>query len=436
MLHAGFAAADITPAPGMDMPGGFARKPGKGVRDKCWAVAAVITDGKTPVALVGTDTLVIAKITVDEARRRIAQATDIPAGNVLIGASHTHSGGPAGAGPGRHEDVIYLETLATQITAAVVAARKNAKPAELGIGSGREGTISYNRRFLMKDGREITHPGKPGTPNHGRLVAPAGPIDPEVGVLAAFDEKGKVAGIVVNFSCHSTVVGGDLFSPDYAGYLRKHLKARYGPEVEVVFLLGACGDVTQVDNQAVGRESGPEHAEMMGMKLAAEVGRAIGRMARAREAPVAVAVETPILTIRGEPDVDRERPAFGLGGGPGAEEVYLAGRKIVADQRDKQPKVATEVMAVRIGPLGIVTNGSEYFTDFALRMKKCSPFTSTWLVELANDALGYIPTADAFVAGGYESRTGRSSKWSMEAGQVLLEAGLKALNRVAPPAGG
>jgi hypothetical protein len=433
MLLAGFAAADITPTPGMDMPGGFARKPGKGVRDKCWAVACVVQDGPTPVALVGTDTLVIAKITVDEARRRIAKDSDIPAGNVLIGASHTHSGGPAGAGPGRHEDVAYLELLNTQITAAVLQARRAMQPVEIGVGTGSEPSVAHNRRFLMRNGREITHPGKPGTARHAEIVQPAGPIDPSVGVLAAWDGKGNVAGIVVNFSCHSTVVGGDLFSPDYAGYLRKHLQARYGAHLPVVFLLGACGDTTQVDNRAVGRESGPEFADMIGMKLAAEVARTIGRTARLREAPTAVATETAVLTIRGEPDVDRERPPFGLGGGPNVEEAYAAGRKLVAELRDKQPRVPTEVQAIRIGPLGIVTNGAEYFTEYGLRIKKCSPFAHTWVVELANDALGYVPTANAFVAGGYEARTGRSSRWSMEAGQVLLEASLRALNRAAPP---
>ena len=63
--------------------------------------------------------------------------------------------------------------------------------------------LAFNRRFLMRDGREITHPGKPGTPHHADIVAPAGPIDPDVGVLAARvpGQKGKVTGVVVHFAC-------------------------------------------------------------------------------------------------------------------------------------------------------------------------------------------------------------------------------------------
>jgi hypothetical protein len=399
------------------------------VRDKLWAVACVVYDGTTPVALVGTDTLVIARITVEQARRTIQKATKIPGENVLIGASHTHSGGPAGAGPGREEDPVYLDRLARGIVTAVTAAWQSLHAAELGVGTGHEDSISFNRRFLMRDGREITHPGKPGTPHHHEIVAPAGPIDPDVGVLAARTPDGKVTGVVVNFACHSTVVGGPLFSPDYAGYLRKHLHTRYGEHVPVCFLLGACGDVTQVNNLAAGRESGPEYADMMGMKLAAEAVRTIDRMTWMKEAATAAATETAVLTIRPEVDPDAERPPFGLGSGQ--DEVYARWRQIVAELRAKTPRVPTEVQAIRIGPLGIVTNGSEYFAEYALRIKKCSPLRPTWVVSLANDALGYVPTAQALVAGGYEARTGRSSRFAADAGQRLLETGLKALAKVA-----
>jgi len=427
MLQVGFGVADITPLPGMGMPGSFLPRGGKGVRDQCWAVACVIHDGATSVALVGTDTLIIGPNTVLNARRQIQKETKIPGEHVLVGASHTHSGGPAGEGPGRDEDPKYLAMLAKGIAAAVQQAWNSLHAAELGIGTGKEGSIAFNRRFLMKNGREITHPGKPGTAHHHEIVAPAGPIDPDVGVLAVRNPLGKITGIVVNYACHCTAVGGDQFSPDYPGYLRKHLQARYG-DIPVVFLAGACGDITQVDNLSPGRESGVEHADMMGQKLAAETQRTIGRMKWLKEAPVAVATETAVLSYRADPDVAAERPPFGLGSGQ--EEVYEKGRQLVADLRGKSPRRSVEVMGIRIGPLGIASNGSEYFCEYGLRLKQCSPHATTWVVELANEALGYVPTAQAFMGGGYEVRTGRASQFSIDAGQRLLETMLKALHKV------
>jgi hypothetical protein len=432
MLQVGFGSADITPSPGMEMPGSFSKRAGKGVLDKCWAVACVVHDGTTPIALVGTDTLIVARETVEAARRQIQKDTKIPGDNVLIGASHTHSGGPCGFGWGREEDPAYLDKLAKGIAAAVSQAFSTLHAAEIGTGVGKEGSISFNRRFLMKDGREITHPGKPGTPHHDEIVKYAGPIDPDVGVLAVRHAEGKIAGIVVNFACHNTVMGGDQFSADYAGQIRKHLKASYGENTPVVFLLGACGDITQVDNLSTAREFGPKHADMMGMKLAAETTRTINRMAWLRDAPTAATRTSVMLALRPDPDVERERPPFGLGSGRDAEGYFEQGRKQVAEFRAKTPKVPAEVQAIRIGPLGIVTNGSEYFCEFALRMKECSPFKTTFVVSLANEWLGYVPTSQAFIAGGYEPRTARSSRLAVDAGQLLMEAGLKSLGKVAP----
>jgi hypothetical protein len=327
--------------------------------------------------------------------------------------------------------------VAKGIASAVGGAWGSLHAAEVGVATGTEGTIAFNRRFLMRDGREITHPGKPGTPHHADIVAPAGPIDPDVGVLAvkAPGAKGKPVGVVVNFSCHSTVVGGDKFSPDYAGYLRKHLRAHYGENFPVVFLLGPCGDVTQVDNLSPGVQSGPDYASMMGMKLAAETMRQITRMTWLAEAPVAAATEAVAVEIRPEPDPERERPPFGLGS-DGADkkvgEVYAGERKLVAEMRKKDPKLLCEVQGLRIGPLGIATNGAEYFVEYGLRIKKASRRPFTWVVSLANEWLGYVPTAQAFVGGGYEPRTARSSKLAPDAGQRLLEGALKALARVAP----
>ncbi len=436
-LKAGFGAVDITPEIGASIPGGFRPNPSKGVRDPLYAVACVITDGTTAVALVGIDELFIGKHTVKQARDRIEKNTRIPGANVLVAASHTHSGGPILSCLGNEGDAAYEDKVGNGIAQAVETAFAALEPVEIGIGLGKEDTISFNRRFLMKDGKEITHPGKPGTKYHDQIVRAAGPIDPDVGVLAArrpvvkasaVPPGGGVTGVVVNFACHCTVVGGNQFSADYVAYLRKELKAVYGEKTAVVFLNGACGDLTQVDNQSTAREFGPEHAAMMGAKLAAEAVRTINRMAWLKTLTTAGATETVPVRIRPEPDPAAEKPAFGLGSQP--DDVYAVERKLVAAEREKTPEIPCEVQGLRVGPLGIATNGAEYFVEYGLRIKQGSPHKYTWFVELANEYIGYVPTAQAFVGGGYEPRTARSSKLAPDGGQRLVEGALRALNRV------
>jgi neutral ceramidase len=426
-LKAGFGSADITPEPGAQMPGGFRPHLSKGVRDPLYAVACVVTDGKTPLALVGIDALFVGKHTTAEARALIVKATGIPGANVLVGASHSHTGGPILSCLGSDEDPAYSARVAKAIAKAVEDAWKNAQDVEIAVGLGKEDTIAHNRRFLMKDGREITHPGKPGTKFHDQIVRPAGPVDPDVGVLAARRPGGAVTGLVVHYTCHVTVIGGSGYSADYPGFLRKHLKARYGEAVEVVFLNGCCGDITQVDNLSTARESGPEHAELMGQKLAAEAARALNRAAWMKELSTAASSETLKLTIRPEPDVERERPPFGLG--TGQDDVYESERKHVAEERARGP-IDAEVQGLRVGPLGIATTGAEWFVEHGLKIKAASPHATTWVVGYANDYIGYVPTAGAMVAGGYECRTARSSKLAIDAGQRLVEACLRRLNKV------
>jgi hypothetical protein len=428
---AGFGSADITPEPGAQMPGGFRPNLSKSVRDPLFAVAAVVTDGTTPVAIVGIDALFIGKHTVREARAAIEKSTGIPPANVLVGASHTHTGGPIMDCLGSDEDPAYSARVAKAISKAVEDAWKALEPCEIGVVSGKEDTISYNRRFLMKDGREITHPGKPGTKFHDQIVRVAGPIDPEVGVLAARRPGGAVFGVVVNFACHATVIGGPGYSADYIGFLRKHLRLRYGEAVQVAFLTGTSGDITQVDNLSPGREFGPEHSEMMGRKLAAEAERALSRASWLRQLTTAATSETVKLAIRPEPDAVREKPDFGLGSQP--DDVFAAERTKVAAERSVFPEIDAEIQALRVGPLGIATTGAEYFCEYGLRIKAASPHKPTWVVAYANDYIGYVATANAMAAGGYECRTARSSKLSWDSGQRIVEACLRVLNRVRSP---
>src|SRR2546426_151538 len=81
---------------------------------------------------------------------------------------------------------------------AVRLAWERREPAEVGWGRAEEGRVVFNRRFWMKDGSVQTNPGV-GNPD---VVKPAGPVDPDVGVLCLRRPSGETIGLLANYSLH------------------------------------------------------------------------------------------------------------------------------------------------------------------------------------------------------------------------------------------
>lgn len=433
-VRAGFARTDVTPSVGAEMPGGFQKNFAKGIHDPLWVEAAYFTDGAVELAVVGVDLIMMPSDVVENARRQAEARCGIPGRNILIAASHTHNGGPVVDCFASERDPAYCLVVAERIADAVALSKKQAVPCRISAGIGREDSVAFNRRFKMKDGSVKTHPGKmnPDT------VAPAGPIDPDVAVIAVEDLTGNLLGCIVNFALHGTTLGGSLISADWPCYLRQTVRGGIGADVGVVFLNGPCGDVTQVDNQSPRPpEFGEPWARRVGMTVGAEVLKVLARAEYTPEAALDVTTESLLLPIRDlaasdEELVAREAPAFGLGSG--GQETYLREARLLREMKAKSPTVEVEVQAVRIGDAAIVSNPTEFFCELGLSIKQGSPWRPTLVVELANGYAGYAPTADAFRGGGYETRTARSSFLGPGAGEQIADASVRLLRRLADKA--
>jgi neutral ceramidase len=427
MIHVGFAETDITPKLGSQSPGSMQQRRLNEVHDPLKAVAMVVESDQAVIALIGIDSLFISEEATTLARAAITLATKIPGSHILIGASHTHGGGPVATCFGSEADPEYVDLVVKRVGEAVISAFQSLHAAELADGIGHEPSIGFNRRFLMRDGRQVTHPGK----DNPDIVRPSGPIDADVGVLAARVPGGELLGLFVNFACHGTVMGGNGFSADYIFHLRETLRRHYkNPRLPVGFLLGAAGDVTQVDNQRKGREFGEEWSSMFGLALGAEVIQTVGRLTWNEDTDVQAARSHVPIPIRQPSEMPLEKPNRGLGSGTEVDKIYAHEREMLDQERARRPVIPCEVQAIRIGDLGIVTNGAEFFCQLGLDIKEASTHDRTWVVSLANQWIGYVATPSAYYAGGYEPRTARSAKMAPWAGQALVEASLAVLKSV------
>ena len=62
-----------------------------------------------------------------------------------------------------------------------------------------------------------------------------------------------------------------------------------------------------------------------------------------------------------------------------------------------------------IGDVALVGVPGEFFTVLGQEIKRRSPFRYTYVFELANDYIGYIPDQAGFDRGGYQTWTGLHS---------------------------
>ncbi|MDG3007381.1 hypothetical protein [Paludisphaera mucosa] len=447
VFKAGFAERDVSPAIGAEQPGGYGKAHHAKFHDPCKVRAAVFDDGTNRAAVVGLDALFIRGATVREVRAAIEAKTGIPAGSILIAASHTHSGGPTGLFlPGEFADAsplvkglveketviadaAYLEKVKAGIVEAVVEADARRVPARAGAGFGLAEGVAFNRRFKMKQGHAMTHPGV-GNPD---IVEPAGPVDPQVGVLGAWDEKGKLLGCVVNFACHATT-GPEGISADYVHYVEKAVRGLMGDDVTVVFVPGFSGDVTQVDNRMpyLAKQFGEGSARLVGGTVGAEACKALLAMERRAGALVPVAVASRSLRLkRRKPSAEHLAAALALVQKPDktgvdGTEWTFAKETVVLDARiAREPEIDAEVQAVQVGPAVFLSSPAEYFCQYGLDLKAGSQFPFTFPVALANDAVGYVPHESALdpdTGGGYETRLTSYSNLEPAAGRKIADA--------------
>lgn len=415
-LQAGFAAVDITPPLGVYLAGHFNARQANGIHDPLTAQALVFELGDERIALVGADLVGIPGELTSLVLERLSKHGD--GAQLMLWATHTHAGPIMHAGWSEPRDEEYFRTLAARLAGAVIAATHNLRPVTLKVGWGSEDRISYNRRYLMKDGSIRTNPGV-GNPEIGRVD---GPKDPAVGALFISDDAGLQA-ILVNFACHLDVLGNGnfRFSADYPYYMREMLQAAHGKSLVIPFANGPCGNINHINVFADRRQGGYDHARMMGMMLAGEVLK-IERDAE----PLAVTElsgQSRVLELQRRPYSEEELAEFRrlLADDRIPERAYpkIRARTHLSRHEQGQATEPVEVQTLKLGDLALFGIPAEYFVEYGLQLRERSSAKHTFVVELANDTMGYVPTPEAFDGGAYE---GTSARFARDTGQIMADA--------------
>jgi hypothetical protein len=90
----------------------------------------------------------------------------------------------------------------------------------------------------------------------------------------------------------------------------------------------------------------------------------------------------------------------------------------------------TWLQVMLIGDVAIVGISGELFNDLGIDIKRRSPFRYTYIVDLANDCIGYIPDIKGFELGGYQLWTGNHSYLKKGTGEQIADRAVNLLNEV------
>ncbi|OWK47075.1 hypothetical protein [Fimbriiglobus ruber] len=446
-VRAGAYAMDVTPEKfPVSVNGGFSDRQATKANDPLHARCLVLDDGKTKLAIVVVDSCVVPRDLIDAAKKKAEAKTGIPATNMLISGTHTHTAPTLTSVFGSDPNPEYVTFLTEKIAAGIEKAAVNLEPAELAWGSVQESSELFNRRWKMKPGTVNLDPFggttdvvrmNPGNQNPG-LLEQAGTVDPEVSVLAVRSSAGRPLALLANYSLHYV---GDLpaLSADYFGVFGDRVGGAVGaddkePKFVGILSNGTSGDVNNIDFSKPPLKSQPgERCRTVAETVVKAVGKATTGATYHADVTLAAAVAELELGVRKPTAAEIER-ATGvlarLGGKPArtAEEVYAGETIKIANYPDT---VKVPLQALRIGDLGIVAIPCEVFTEIGLEIKKKSPIQRTFTIELANGYNGYLPTPAQHKLGGYETWRARSSYLEVGASEKIVPAVLKLLDKVA-----
>lgn len=435
------AEADITPPVGYRMAGYFDERFATEVHDPLQAKAFVLRQGRETVALIFCDLIGVSRQTTTNIRARLSRETGIPATHVLIAATHSHSGplfddvrrnflhfrAVERHGKDISEPLDYSQFLQDRIIQAVREAHTRLAPASLETIDVRVDGLTFNRRYLMRDGRVQTNPGAMNT----NILSAAGPVDADLAYLLARvrDRLEPLGGLAV-FACHCDTVGGTQFSGDFPHYLCRAMKQSFGDQFVSGFAAGACGDINHIDVSRVDSVKGFAKAEQIGATLADRL---------LREMPSFRKVERPSLAVRSitltvplqrvsRKEVEEARTTMASLADPRVAFLDKVRAVKALDLNERGVTWPMEVQVFRLDvDTALVALPGEVFVELGLAIKRASPFRHTVVMSICNDRPGYVPTRKAFTEGGYEAI---NSRVEPGVGEQLVEAALELLSQI------
>ena len=234
------------------------------VNDPSYVKVLVLKSGSITFTMISVDAVAIGEIGyvkndyMPSVREKLTSELSILPEHVMVNASHCHS--------------VVVDDVAARTVQAVHEAINNMVPVTIGVGAGHEDRVMENRRFWLKNGKQIDSRRAYSLPPDEAFVK-VGPVDPEIGVLRLDKADGNPLAVVYNFACHpiqGVPSGGN--TADMIGFASKVIEDNLGGDGIALFLQGCGGDINPAFYKDVEH---PNDAEPLGNLLGLSTMKAV-----------------------------------------------------------------------------------------------------------------------------------------------------------------
>jgi neutral ceramidase len=419
-LRVGTASSEFEAEDSMVIAGGITPGKATGQEGKLRAVAVVLD--KKPagkLAIVACDILMITREHLDPVTAEIEKLTGISTDRILINSTHTHHAPSTMVVHGYGLDETFTRRVQRGIVDAVQQANANlsSEDCQFYFHLGAEQSVGQNSRMLLSDGR-IYWIGP-----REDFVRPTGPFDPELPVLAFRAPDDKLRAVIFNHSTHTIgTKQPSKRSPSFYGLAAQELEAELGGTF--CFLEGASGSTHNLDLNCT--EMTSRIKEAVRKALVSSKPHSVEKLTAIKR-PFTFKVRT-FNEAAEEEAVTQYCKKYASSH---ADQLIPVFRKMRMELAPRQGQVReTWLQVMRIGDVAIVGVPAEFFTQLGLDIKNRSPFRYTYVAELANDWIGYIPNREGHKLGGYQCWTGFHSYAEPGTGERIVDATIEMLKEL------
>jgi len=445
-MKSGFYEADITPCLGHNMHGYYKRRISDGVLSKLYVKAAAVETGGVCAVVISVDSIFLPESIHNIAVERITEKTGIPSENILINATHTHTGGPVEIDECAEfytPDKAYNDFVGKMAGDCGILAYQRMQNSTAKSAKKKVEGVSYVRNFVMKDGSIKMNPGW----QNPDVLKTFGTLDDELSVLFFCDDNEKPMGALVNFALHHDCVSDrkhcTKYCADYSGIMAYELKKEFGPDFVTVMIDGACGNVNHFDISKsfdeffanppyirIGKRLAEEVCELYRlaepMEMTAIGGRKVSIEIERRQVSDEAVDEFKAL-IKKYPNA---QDAPGGLADPDSDGSKRKRANNVLKFIELPDKIPMTVQSLRIGDAMLFAFCGQVYSEFSIYLKEKSPLPFTMVAMLANGGNGcYVPTREAFGTTLYEAQI-PSSKLIADGGYIMSDRMLDLANEI------